>query len=316
MPTPARVSTGRLGVTERHVAGAGALGERLTGVIRNLAWVTARQARGRDDDEALALPALAARGVEVDLVDWDDPAADWARYERVVLRSAWDYAERLDEFVAWVDAVAAVTDLRNPAPMVRWSTDKHYLLELADAGVPVARTVVAEPGDEPAFPPGDVVVKPAVGAGGRDAASYGPGDLDAARSHVLRLHGQGRSVLVQPRLMSVDADGEWPLMFLGGVYSHAASKRVELPRGRVVDDLFAPEQNLPHTPDDDQLSVARAALEHVTARFGVPTYARIDVVRDDDGRPCVLELELVEPSLFLPQADAGAADRLARALTS
>lgn len=283
-------------------------------MIRRLAWVTAREARGSDDDEPLALAALAATGVHVDVVDWDDAGADWAGYERVVLRSAWDYAERLGEFLAWVDAVAAVTDLRNPAPMVRWSTDKHYLLELADAGVPVAPTLAVEPGDEPAFPAGDVVVKPAVGAGSRDAASYGPGDLDGAREHVRRLHGQGRSVLVQPQLTSVARDGEWPLVFLAGRYSHAASKRVQLPRAGVVDGLFAAETSTPHTADADQLAVAAAAVEHVTGRFGVPTYARVDLVRGDDGRPCVLELELAEPSLFLPQADPDAPARLAHAL--
>jgi glutathione synthase/RimK-type ligase-like ATP-grasp enzyme len=254
--------------------------------------------------------------VAVDVVDWDDGGINWARYDRVVLRSAWDYAERLEEFLAWVDAVAAVTDLRNPAPMIRWSTDKHYLLELADAGVPIAPTVAVEPGEEPAFPPGDVVVKPAVGAGSRDAASYGPGDLDAAREHVRRLHGQGRSVLVQPQLASVALDGEWPLVFLGGAYSHAASKRVRLPRAGAVDGLFAAERSVPHTADAGQLAVAAAAIEHVTGRFGVPTYARVDLVRDDEGRACVLELELAEPSLFLPQADAGAPARLAAALTT
>lgn len=280
-----------------------------------LAWVTAAAARGWDDDEPLALPALAAAGAHVEVVDWDDPGVDWAGYDRVVLRSAWDYAERSAEFLAWVDAVVAVTDLRNPAPVVRWSSDKHYLVDLARAGVPTVPTVVVEPGEAPRFPDGDLVVKPAVGAGGRDAASYGPGDLDLAAAHVQRLHDEQRAVLVQPQLASVAADGEWPFVFFDGAFSHAASKHVELPRARSAGLLFAPERNLPHTPDGDQLEVARAALAVATERFGAPSYARVDLVRGDDGRPCVLELELVEPSLFLPQADAGAPARLAAALT-
>jgi hypothetical protein len=82
-------------------------------VIEHRAWVTAREARGHDDDEAPALAALAEGGARVDVVDWDDALVDWAGFDRVVLRSTWDYAERYAEFVAWVDAVAAVTDLRN-----------------------------------------------------------------------------------------------------------------------------------------------------------------------------------------------------------
>lgn len=83
-----------------------------------------------------------------------------------------------------------------------------------------------------------------------------------------------------------------------------------------IEGLFAAEANPTHTADADQLAVAAAAIEYVTARLGVPTYARVDLVRSDDGRPCVLELELVEPSLFLPQADPGALARLVDAFVS
>ena len=283
-------------------------------MTRRVAWVTAHAARGLDDDEPLALPALRQAGAHVDLVDWDDPGVDWAGYDCAVIRSTWDYAERAAEFRAWVDAVAAVTDLRNPAPTVHWSLDKHYLRDLADAGVAVVPTAFVEPGDEPPFPPGPVVVKPAVGAGSRDAAAYGEGETAAAAAHVHKLHAQGRAALVQPRLASVARDGEWPLVFLGGAFSHAASKRVELPTDGSPGRLFAPELNRPHTPDADQLSVARAAVGVVRERFGIPAYARVDLVRDDDGSPCVLELELVEPSLFLAQADPDAPARLAAAL--
>lgn len=121
-------------------------------MVDRLGWVTAREALGRDEDEALALPALRAAGVEVEVVVWDDPAVRWESYDRVVLRSAWDYPERLDQFLPWLERVAAVTDLRNPVPMVRWSLDKHYLAELEHAGVPVTPTVFVEPGDAPVFP--------------------------------------------------------------------------------------------------------------------------------------------------------------------
>ncbi|SDK12507.1 hypothetical protein SAMN05428985_102789 [Nocardioides sp. YR527] len=284
--------------------------------IGRLAWVTAREARGRDDDEPLALAALGRARAAVDVVDWDDRSVDWAAYDRVVLRSTWDYPQRLAEFLTWLDEVTQVTELVNPPQLVRWSLDKRYLAELEAAGVPITPTVFVEPGSTAEFPDGDFVVKPSVGAGSRDAASYGTEDHAAAAAHVARLHADGQVVLVQPFLKSVPVDGEWPMVFFDGRFSHAASKRVDLPRAGAVDDLFAVETNAAHTAAQDQIEVAQAAVDLVTSRFGTPTYARIDLVRDNDGRYCVLEVELVEPSLFLPQADPAAADRLAAVLTS
>jgi glutathione synthase/RimK-type ligase-like ATP-grasp enzyme len=283
-------------------------------VIERLAWVTTREARGRDEDEPAALAALERTGVAVEVVDWNDPGVDWAGFDRVVLRSAWDYPQHLPAFLAWLDAVAAVSELVNPPAMVRWSLDKAYLAELERAGVPITPTVFVPPGDEPTFPDGDFVVKPAVGAGSVGAASYAADQHELATAHVARLHAAGSVVLVQPFLASVATDGEWPLVFLGGDYSHAASKRVALPQAGSVDDLFAEETNAEHEASAEQVRVAQAAVDVVAARFGTPTYARIDLVRADDGSFVVLEVELVEPSLFLPYADPGAADRLAAVL--
>jgi len=283
-------------------------------VIRRLAWVTTQEARGRDEDEPLGLAALERAGVSVDVVDWDDAAVDWSVFDRVVLRSAWDYPQRLDEFSTWLDAVDGETDLVNPPALVRWSLDKQYLAELAEAGVPITPTVFVPPGSPATLPPGGVVVKPAVGAGSVDAASYGADQHEEARVHVARLHAAGQVVLVQPFLRSIPAEGEWPMVFLDGRFSHAANKRVALPQAGTVDDLFAPETNAAHVATAAQIEVAQAAVDLVADRLGTPTYARVDLVRDDTGGFCVLELELVEPSLFLAYAEPSAAERFATVL--
>jgi glutathione synthase/RimK-type ligase-like ATP-grasp enzyme len=283
-------------------------------VISTLAWVTTRDARGHDEDEPPALAALARRGVATEVVDWDDPAVDWAGFDRVVLRSAWDYPQRLAEFLTWVDRVAAVTDLVNPPATVRWSLDKRYLAELERAGLPITPTTFVEPGSTASLPSGRFVVKPAVGAGSRDAASYDDDQHDLALAHVARLHEMGSTVLVQPFLASVATDGEWPMVFVDGRFSHAASKRVSLPRAGSVEDLFAAETNAPHVATDEQVQVAQAVMDLVSARLGTPTYGRVDLVRDDAGRSCVLELELAEPSLFLRYADDAAVETLVDAL--
>jgi len=285
-------------------------------VIRTLAWVTASEARGLDEDEPAALAALREAGVTVEVLDWDDPDVDWSGFDRAVLRSCWDYTDRPAEFVARLDAIAAVTELVNPPATVRWNLDKRYLGELEAAGLPITPTTFVPPGMDLVVPSGSFVVKPAIGAGCRDAASYDPDEVGQAVAHVARLHAAGTVALVQPLLRSVAVEGDWALVFLGGRFSHAASKRVGLPRAGTIDGLFAPEVLAAHEPSAEQVGLAGAVMDAVSARFGSPAYGRVDLVRDDDGALCVLEVELIEPSLFLGFADGGAVDRLVRALTS
>jgi len=216
--------------------------------------------------------------------------------------------------VPWLERVDAVSDLVNPLPFIRWSHDKRYLAELASAGVPITPTRFVEPGSEVALPGGDFVVKPAVGAGSREVASYGPDQHATALEHLTRLHEAGQVALLQPHLRSVAVEGEWPMVFLEGAFSHAANKRIDLPRAGRIDGLFAEETNTPHDPSREQLAVAEAAMRVVTDRLGAPTYGRVDLVRDDAGGFRVLEVELVEPSLFLACAGTAALDRFVTGL--
>ena len=284
-------------------------------MIKNLAWVTTQAAHGRDEDETAVVAALSLAGCAVEIVNWDDKTVNWSKFDRVVLRSAWDYPERLTEFLTWFDGVAVITEVVNSPAIVRWNLDKNYLNELADARIPITPTVFVKPGDVCEYPTGEFVIKPAIGAGSRDAASYDANQHEIATRHVARLHASGQTVLVQPLLNSIAKDGEWPMVFFGGKFSHAANKRVSLPRAGTVDDLFAAETNSSHTPTTSQLKVAQAAIEFVSAKFGMTTYARVDLVLDNQDNFCVLELELIEPSLFVHCADAKAVDRFVEVVT-
>ena len=273
-------------------------------MIKNLAWVTTRAAHGRDEDEPALVDALESAGCKVDIVDWDNRDINWSHFDRVVLRSAWDYPERLTEFLTWLDHVAAVSNVVNSPAIVRWNLDKNYLSELAEANISITPTVFVQPNSAATFPDGEFVVKPAVGAGSRDAASYSGDQHEIANIHITRLHAIGQTVLIQPLLKSVAQDGEWPLVFFDGKFSHAANKRVTLPRAGIVDDLFAAETNTAHIATVPQIEIAQAAIDLVSTKFGHPTYGRVDLVRDDQDNFCVLELELIEPSLFLCYAGA------------
>src|SRR6201987_663015 len=115
----------------------------------NIALVTGRPARGLDEDEPPLHLALQKAGCNVQIAEWDDAKVDWASFDVALLRSAWDYAERVTEFLAWVERASKLTHLLNPLPLVRWTTDKHYLAHLAAAGVSLVPSSFIEPGDDP-----------------------------------------------------------------------------------------------------------------------------------------------------------------------
>ena len=286
-----------------------------------VALVTARPARGLDEDEPLLNLAFQKAGCEVGIAEWDDPKVDWGTFDVALLRSAWDYCERIGEFLAWVERASQVTHVLNPLPVVRWNTDKHYLAHLAASGAAVVPSTFIEPGDDPAValrrfldtnPQAELVVKPAVGAGSRDTQRHLRSEFDAAAAHARRLLDAKRNVLVQPYLARVDKDGETALMFFEGRFSHAIRKGPLLPRGgAATSGLFATETITPREPGKDELRLAEKVVSVVP--FGTPLYARVDLIRDDSGAPCVLELEMAEPSLFFVHA-AGSAERFASAV--
>jgi glutathione synthase/RimK-type ligase-like ATP-grasp enzyme len=278
-----------------------------------IALVTCAELPDLDPDDRELLAPLRARGADPVGVVWDDPGADWDAFDLVLLRSPWDYALRRDEFVAWAETVPR---LLNPAAVVRWNTDKTYLHDLQAAGAPVIETAVVRPGDAWTPPAGEYVVKPAVSAGSRDTARYGPGEEERALAHVAALGGEGRTALVQPYAGRVDEHGETALLYLGGAFSHGIVKSAMLAPGQDFESgLFRAEQIGPREPADDELAVAERVLDAMPFdRAGLP-YARVDLIRGDDGAPRLLELELTEPSLFLLHAPR-AAERLADAIVA
>jgi len=260
-----------------------------------------------------------ARLLAADYRVWDDPAVEWETYDRVVLRSVWDYTQHFQDFVAWCRAIGAAR-LRNRPEMVAWNSDKRYL---ADLGVATVPTVFVEAGD--AIPPlaGEVVIKPSVSAGALDTGRFAEGDHDDARRLIARIHASGRIALIQPHLPGIDRDGETSLVFIGGELSHVLAKRPILrasgeaplaPAGvRVAAVYLEPDLVRAGSATPEQRELAQAVHAEVADRFGCPVYARVDLIPGPDGRPAVLELELIEPNLYLASA-SGAAERLERAI--
>lgn len=280
--------------------------------VNRIALATTRDLVELDADDAALLAALP----EAQLAAWEDDI-DWASFDLVVLRSPWNYIDRLDDFLAWAERVSRVTRLANPLEVIRWNTDKRYLEQLAASGAPVVPSVFVAPGERvpDGAVTGHVVVKPTVGNGSNGALLVRD-DPARAIAHVEALHAQGRTALIQPYLEQVDTHGERALVFLGGELSHAATKGAILSRAVTRSTgVYADEQITGATASDAERDVAeqvlRAAADVLPAAREL-LYARVDLLPTDDG-PVLLELELTEPSLFLTYAD-GAPERAASAL--
>lgn len=279
-----------------------------------VAFATCSQLPGgwHDDHEA-------ARLAGAEFAVWDDPAVDWEAYDRIVLRSVWDYSQRPEEFLAWCAAVGAER-LRNPPDLVAFDADKRYLGEL---GVRIAPTTFVAEGDPLPTLEGEVVVKPNVSAGARDTGRFGPASHAEALALVERIRASGRVAIVQSYLADVDRNGETALVFVAGELSHVLNKRPVL-RGEGEAPLGAgplqaaavmSEDGLvvPAHGDDAQREFAAEVMAAVGERFGTPLYARVDIAADDDGQPLLMELEAIEPCLYFATVP-GSGARFARAV--
>ena len=254
---------------------------------------------------------LAQRGVVAEWVAWEDPSADWSRYGAVWIRSTWNYTEHHAAFLHWLDAVGATTDLWNPASVIRWNSHKSYLLDLASRGVDVVPTALVRDGepleldrllDERGWT--DAVVKPAVSVG-----AIGASRVHRADAPVWTPEPHLGDLLVQP-LMAGVAEGETSMIAIDGRVTHAVRKIPAAGDFRVHVQYGGRE--VAHEPEPAELELAARALEAV----GQPLlYGRVDCVATADG-PRLMELELIEPSLFLPLAPSDAVEALGDAVAA
>lgn len=296
-----------------------------------LALATRSELPSWEVDDRHLHAALRSAGMAFEQPVWDDPGVDWSRYSAVLIRTTWDYQDKLPAFLAWCERVAVASRLFNPAPVVRWNTHKGYLRELAAAGVPFLPTrwlsrgaavdVAAElraTGWRSGF------LKPCVGATARETLPFG-GDaagLRAAQAHVDRLLPH-EDLLLQPFLDTVHTRGEWSAIFVDGAITHCVRK-IPVPGDyRVQDDFGARDE--PYAPTASERALAMQAMAVVQRRGGpcpgvdgTPLlYGRTDFLWTDDGGCVLTELELVEPSLFFrhgPHAAPALAAALARRL--
>ncbi|MCW5875526.1 MAG: hypothetical protein KIS85_01470 [Anaerolineales bacterium] len=284
--------------------------------MARIAFVTDTSFPDLTEGDRLGVDALRPHGVVVEAAIWHDPAIDWTAFDLVVLRSTWDYHLRLAEFAAWLDALdAQQVQVCNPTDVIRWNMEKTYLSDLQDAGVTVlpsvwlpqgARADLADLLAEKGWT--QAVIKPVVSANAHETLRAAGSDAAVVQPKFAELLQNG-GVIVQEFAPEIQRHGEWSFMFFNGEYSHAAIKRPQAGDFRVQLDYGGGFAAIEAPPE--LVTQAAGVLEAIETEL---LYARVDAI-ERDGQLLLMELELIEPYLFL-ELDPAAPARFAEAIAA
>ena len=286
-----------------------------------IALITAREARDHDKDLQPVFDALVARGIDVEIHDWDDAAVNWKRFTAAIVRSPWDYHRRFDEFSEWLQRVSNQTVLHNSADVITWNLDKRYLRECVETGLPTIPTLFVRTPEDitdevTQLLHADVVVKPTISAGSNNTERF-RGDYNAASRFVHAVLDMGKVAMVQPYQSAIDEEDETALNYFNGEFSHAFRKGAILSTGvNVKNGLFVVEDISARAPTPAQRALGDETMAFLVKRWGkAPLYARIDTVPGGNGEPVIIEIEMAEPSFFFHTTN-GSAERFADAVVS
>lgn len=278
------------------------------------AFLTMENTAGWSIDAELAIPPLEARGWRVTLVPWRSPAVEWDRYTAVYIGTPWDYPEDVPRFLdvlEQIDRSDAV--LVNSLSLVRWNIAKTYLRDLEARGALIVPSLWPErlaPGQLTGFfrhfASDRLILKPVISTNATDTFLLDREDCAEAEPDLLRVFAD-RPLVVQPFLANVREEGEYSLFFFGLDCSHAIRKVPEPGDFRVQEEHGA--AIVPATPDSALAAAAAGVMRLVEP---TPVYARCDFLRDDEGHYRLMELELIEPSMYL-RMHGGAAEAFAEA---
>lgn len=270
-----------------------------------IAIATSQEYADLPEDDRPLIAAFAALGISAEPEVWSTPNADWTAYGCVLVRSTWDYTWRYPEFLAWLDYVGMATRIINEPRLLRWNTHKRYLRDLQSRGIAIPWSCWPARGDELALADWfersgaeALVVKPAVGAGGRDTFVVRRGESASPVPDVAALLAE-RDVIVQEYIPTVTSEGELSLMFVDGKFTHAVCKRPAAGEFRVQERFGGRVE--PCVPTPETIEFARRVL---AATPIAPVYARVDLIMCAGGEPTLIELEVFEPSMFFAHGPA------------
>ena len=255
------------------------------------------------DDQPL-IDAFLERGFSVSNPSWDSDV-DWSIFDVCLLRTTWDYTLHIEAFLEWVNRVSQQTVLLNSSEIIHWNSDKRYLKELSEKGVPIAptvwleeqqdiETILQERGWDKAF------LKPLVGACAYDTLRFSIDEAGIAQQLLHKVLGTC-GMMLQPYLKRVETEGEYSAIYFSGTLSHCVQKIPVSGDYRVQDDYGAFDQAIEPLPG--LTTLAQQALEAIEEDW---LYARVDALRMEDETWVLNELEMIEPSLFFRHSKTAA----------
>jgi glutathione synthase/RimK-type ligase-like ATP-grasp enzyme len=258
-------------------------------------------------EDSLVIKALERKGLKVSKVAWSDASFDWSTTKCALFRTTWDYAEKFLEFSDWLMDVSVQTKLINSYDLIVWNLDKHYMSDLQEKGVNIVETYFIQPNDTRTLKEihtelgwTKTVLKPVISAAAKDTFKLDHDNLADHEDHFRELI-KGESMMLQPFQNSVVERGELSLMLIDGKYSHAVLKIAKEGDFRVQDDFGGTVHE--YTPTPEEIDLALAAVK---ACDSMPLYARVDMINDNNGKPAISELELVEPEMWFRRHEEAA----------
>jgi glutathione synthase/RimK-type ligase-like ATP-grasp enzyme len=259
-----------------------------------------KYASGVENEDQVLLDFLKKKGLEITREVWNDPLVNWGEYDLAVLKSPWDYFDRISEFYTWLNKIEDLDlKLLNPSKVVKWNSDKHYLSEIAAAGLLVTPTIYFEKGEKPdlsecfvTLGTESIIVKPCISGGSKNTIRVKPENVEDLTP---RIHGYltEEAYMVQPFLPEIQSGGEWSFLFFDGNFSHSLLKKAKPGDFRVQHYLGG---SIHAGPAPAHL--LQAAQKYADRFAKDCLYARVDGV-EVNGEFMLMELELIEPFLFL-----------------
>jgi glutathione synthase/RimK-type ligase-like ATP-grasp enzyme len=257
-------------------------------------------ASGVENEDLILLNFLKKKNLDISFEIWTDPNVDWTRYDLAILKSPWDYFDKIDQFYEWLEKLEQLkVRLLNPIETVKWNSDKHYLREIADFGLPVIPTLYLEKDSKPeigkyfnSLQSDTLIIKPCISGGSKNTLKISRLNYQDSIAEIDKFLTE-EAYMVQPFLKEIESTGEWSFVFFNGKFSHSLLKkakpgdfRVQHYLGGSIHSETAPEHLL------------RSACEYVQRFAPACLYARVDGL-EISGKFTLMELELIEPFLFM-----------------
>jgi glutathione synthase/RimK-type ligase-like ATP-grasp enzyme len=261
---------------------------------------TGKYASGVENEDNILLEFLKGKGLDINMEIWNNPTVNWEGYDLAILKSPWDYFDKIGEFYEWLNKLESLKiTLLNPVSTVKWNSDKHYLQEIADAGLKVTPTIYFEQGDKPDLSlcfeklyTETLIVKPCISGGSKNTLKITKANL-AELTPVISDYLNDEAYMVQPFLPEIESQGEWSFLFFNGKFSHHLLKKAKPGDFRVQHYLGGSIHTEPAPAH--LLSAAKKYADQFAKGC---LYARVDGL-EVNGQFTLMELELIEPFLFL-----------------